>query len=232
MVHYTCYNSFNVHSRKKVSVVFDMFRNKRINRYKNGAVSYVSCTYIPEISKTDSKPRIRYSLSEGDSGVRYSIKEAPKSSREFDSIPKQGDSFKVSAVNELLSQFADNSECIKSELSEALDLSFVDMLIRYINIKGWRDSKVYKAAHMDRRLFSKIMSDREYKPSKDTALALVIGLELNMEQAADVLSRAGYILSHSNKRDVIIEYFIREGIYNMSDINDVLFQLGQKIIGR
>ena len=118
------------------------------------------------------------------------------------------------------------------DLDQLLDLSFVDMVIRYINEKGWRDSRVYKAAQMDRRLFSKIMSDRHYKPSKDTAIALAIALELSLKQTEDLLSRAGYTLSHSNKRDVIIEYFIREGIYNLPDINEVLYRLDLRIIGR
>ena len=118
------------------------------------------------------------------------------------------------------------------DLDQLLDLSFVDMVIRYINEKGWRDAKVYKAAQIDRRLFSKIMSDRNYKPSKDTAIALAIALELSLKQAEDLLSRAGYTLSHSNKRDVIIEYFIREGIYNLPDINEVLYRLDLRIIGR
>ena len=211
--------------------MFDLFRKKRITRYLKGVGSYVRYTYIPESKPVDTPPKVRYSISAADTEVRYSLKETPKFSREH-SIPKQGDAFQVSAVNQLLSQFSANSENLKKELDSTLDLSFVDMLIRYINIRGWRDSKVYKAARMDRRLFSKIMSDREYKPSKDTALSLVIGLELNLEQASDMLSRAGYTLSHSSKRDVIIEYFIREGIYNIADINDVLFQLGQKTIGR
>lgn len=76
------------------------------------------------------------------------------------------------------------------------------------------------------------MSDRNYKPSKDTAIALTIALELTLKQANDLLSRAGYTLFHSNKRDVIIEYFIREGIHDLSDINEVLYNLDQKIIGR
>lgn len=121
---------------------------------------------------------------------------------------------------------------MSSQLDNYLDLTFVDMLTRYISQNGWTDSYVYKAAQMDRRLFSKIMSDRNYKPSKDTALALVIALELSLKQATDLLSRAGYTLSHSNKRDVIIEYFIREKIYNLSDINDVLYHLDEKIVGR
>ena len=125
-----------------------------------------------------------------------------------------------------------NSTSLEEQLGNTLNLTFVDMLSRYINLKGWRDSKVYKAAQIDRRLFSKIMSDREYKPSKDTALALAIALELSLQQTNDLLDRAGYTLSHSNKRDVIIEYFIREGIHCLSDINEVLYKLNQKTIGR
>ncbi|MGI6029157.1 MAG: hypothetical protein ACOX81_07085 [Candidatus Heteroscillospira sp.] len=212
--------------------MFDLFRKKRINQYLRGVGLHIGYTYIPPAKPMDDQPGIRYSISDEDSGVSYSLKETPKSNHHPHGIPGQGDSYQVSTVSQLLSQHSASKEELKKELDNTLDLSFVDMLIRYINIKGWRDSKVYKAAHMDRRLFSKIMSDREYKPSKDTALSLVIGLELNLEQTTDMLSRAGYTLSHSNKRDVIIEYFVREGIYNITDINDVLFQLGQKVIGR
>lgn len=109
-----------------------------------------------------------------------------------------------------------------------MNMTFVDMLTQHINMKGWRDSKVYKAAQIDRRLFSKIMSDRAYKPARDTALALAIALELTLQQTNDLLDRAGYTLSHSNKRDVIIEYFIREGVHNLMDINEVLHKLDQK----
>ncbi len=151
-----------------------------------------------------------------------------------DDIPNDGDGFAAASVRTFLSQNVSSPSLsrLASKLDNYLDLTFVDILTRYINEKGWRDSRVYKAAQMDRRLFSKIMSDRNYKPSKDTALALTIALELSLKQASDLLSRAGYTLSHSNKRDVIIEYFIREGIYDLSDINEVLYRLDQKIIGR
>ena len=162
-------------------------------------------------------------------GIRYSERYSLD-----DDIPNDGDSFAAASVRAFLSQNVSSPSLSRlvNKLDNYLDLTFVDILIRYINEKGWRDSRVYKAAQMDRRLFSKIMSDRNYKPSKDTALALVIALELSLKQASDLLSRAGYTLSHSNKRDVIIEYFIREGIYDLSDINEVLYRLDQKIIGR
>jgi hypothetical protein len=76
------------------------------------------------------------------------------------------------------------------------------------------------------------MSDRQYKPSKDTAIAIALALRLTLSEATDMLSRAGYTFSHSNKKDIIVEYFFREQIYKLDDINEVLYNLGQKIIGR
>ena len=168
--------------------------------------------------------------------IKYSARDTVKYSDRYssDDIPNLGDKFTSSSVKAFLSQNANNPSLgrLANQLDNYLNLTFVDMLTRYINKNGWRDTRVYQAAQMDRRLFSKIMSDRNYKPSKDTAIALAIALELTLTQANDLLSRAGYTLSHSNKRDVIIEYFIREGIHNLSDINEVLYNLDQKIIGR
>ena len=90
-----------------------------------------------------------------------------------------------------------------------------------------KDADVYKAAQVDRRLFSKIVSDREYKPAKDTCVAFAFALKLTLPEAEDLLSRAGYTLSHSSKRDVVIEYFFKEHIYNLNDVNGVLYQLQQ-----
>ena len=119
-----------------------------------------------------------------------------------------------------------------AKLGVNMDCTFVDKLVYHINAKGMRDAQVYKAAQMDKRLFSKIMSNAEYKPSKDTVIALAFALKLTLKETEDLLARAGYTFSHSNKRDVIIEYFFREGIHNLIDINEVLFRLNQKIIGR
>ena len=127
---------------------------------------------------------------------------------------------------------AGNSYGIIRMLEKNKNQTFVDKLLYYIDKKGFRDADVYKAAQIDKRLFSKIVSDREYKPSKDTAIALALGLELSVDEAEDLLSRAGYTFSHSNKRDIIIEFFFKEKVYNIMDINDVLFRLEQKLIGR
>ena len=117
-------------------------------------------------------------------------------------------------------------------LDMAIKQSFVEKVIEIIRQKGVRDSAVYKAAQIDRRLFSKIMSDKNYKPGRDTAIAIALALQLPLAEANDLLERAGYTLSHSNKRDVVIEYLFRERIYNLSKINTVLEMLRQKLIGR
>ena len=92
-------------------------------------------------------------------------------------------------------------------LEKATKLTFVEQVNEYIKNKGLRETTVYKAAQMDRRLFSKVMSDRTYKPSKDTALAMAYSLHLTLEEAEDLLDRAGYSLSNSDKRDIVMGFF-------------------------
>lgn len=118
-------------------------------------------------------------------------------------------------------------ESLQEELAE----SFSKMLIRLIDERGFTDPGVYKKANINRQLFSKIRCNHNYQPSKPTAIALAIALHLTLDETIDLLERAGYTLSRSIKSDVIIEYFIEHGKYDIFAINAALFDFQQATLG-
>ncbi len=109
--------------------------------------------------------------------------------------------------------------------------SFSESLLRMIDERGMSDPQVYKRANLDRKLFSKIRIQKDYRPSKTTALALAIALELNLDELKVLIGRAGYALTHASKLDIIVEYFIGQGIYDLFQINEVLFAFDQPLLG-
>lgn len=109
--------------------------------------------------------------------------------------------------------------------------SFHEMLFRKIDEEKLTDAECYKRANIDRRLFSKIRSDREYQPSKPTVLALAIALRLSLEETEDFLRKAGFALSPAKTSDRIIEFFLRSGKYNIFEINEALFHYSQNPLG-
>ena len=122
----------------------------------------------------------------------------------------------------------------RASLEERLknkDESFSEMLLRLIDERGMKDSDCYNKANVSRKVFSKIRCDRNYHPKKETALAFALALELDIEGTQQLLRTAGYSLSHSNIADIIVEYHILNGIFKVSDINEMLYEYDQKLLG-
>lgn len=126
--------------------------------------------------------------------------------------------------------FIQDSESIEDILKN-LDEGFSKTLLRLIDNSGKTDPEVYKKANIDRKLFSKIKNNPDYRPSKTTAIAFALALELNKDGMEDLIGRAGYTLTRSSKFDVIIEYFIERKNYNIFEINEALFAFDQPLIG-
>lgn len=117
------------------------------------------------------------------------------------------------------------------QLLKDLDAGFSETLLQLIDRTGKKDSEIYKKANVDRKLFSKIRNNMDYKPSKTTALAFAFALELDVNETKDFIGRAGFALSHSSKFDVIVEYFLVNRNYNVFELNEVLFAFDQPLIG-
>lgn len=200
-----------------------IFLKFKVNRHYIKAQEYIAVYYVEPApakpAETKSKADETQSKSKRDDGIRYSAR---------------GDNYDSDAIMSSLDDVLTDSRIggASRTLGLYVNSSFVDKLIEIMNRKNLVPADVYSAVGMDRRLFSKVISDRTGKPSKDTCILLCFALKLSLKEALDLLSRAGYTLSHSAKRDVVIEYFFAKGQYDVSIINDVLGRLEMKPIGR
>jgi len=119
----------------------------------------------------------------------------------------------------------------KSKIPMEVDAGFSETLLSLIDKTGKKDSEIYNKANVSRQHFSKIRNNPDYKPTKTTAIAFAIALELDLEQTRDLIGRAGYALTRSSKFDLIIMYFIDQKNYNLFDINEALYEYDQSLLG-
>lgn len=111
------------------------------------------------------------------------------------------------------------------------DAGFSETLLNLIDKTGKKDSEIYKKACISRQHFSKIRNNPNYRPTKPTAIALALALELDLEATYDLIGRAGFTLSKSSKFDLIIRYFIERKEYNVVAINVALYEFDQPLLG-
>ena len=119
---------------------------------------------------------------------------------------------------------------LKDVVAQAAE-TFQESLFRWIDERGMKDPEVYKKANLDKKLFSKIKKNKDYHPSKNTALALSIALRLNLDETKDLIGRAGYAFSPSEKFDLIIRFYIEEENYDIFEINEALYDFEQPLLG-
>ena len=116
-------------------------------------------------------------------------------------------------------------------LMDNLGEGFTTRLLRLIDERGLKDSTVYKQSNISRQHFSKIQCNRDYNPKKKTVLAFAVGLHLSEDETIDLLKSAGYAFSDGSKRDWIVRYCLEHKIYNINQVNTLLFEYDQEQLG-
>lgn len=195
-------------------VIFDRAAYQISGKLFAGITEYIDDHYVEEHRDTRRERLRRMALPETEACMPCQVYPAP---------PPQMDGNKPP-----LPMAADGS---LDEMLKELDAGFSETLLKLIDRSGKKDSQIYKKANVDRKLFSKLRSNPDYRPSKPTAIAFAIALELDLEETKDLIARAGFALSHSSKFDVIIEYFIQQKNYDIFAINEALFAFDQSLLG-
>lgn len=198
--------------------MFPKFRRQRIPRLE-------PATLIELKQYIDSRLNLPGEAAAADEPADFCPQPLQRFESEKTSAPKAGGSHALNSA-----QMPGAASISLSDALSGIDESFSEMVLRKIDERGMTDAQCYKKAEIDRKLFSKLRGNRLYKPSRQTAVALAIALELSLEETKELLMKAGFALSHSSKFDIIIEYFISRGNYNRFEINEALYEFDQVLI--
>ena len=198
--------------------MFPKFRRQRIPRLEPATLTELK-QYI------DSRLNLPEEAAAADEPADFSPQPSQRFESERTSAPKAGGTHALNSA-----QMSGAASISLSDALSGMDESFSEMVLRKIDERGMTDAQCYKKAEIDRKLFSKLRGNRLYKPSRQTAVALAIALELSLEETKELLMKAGFALSHSSKFDIIIEYFISRGNYNRFEINEALYEFDQQLI--
>ncbi len=185
-----------------------------------------------ERSEAELRARLERLLDEVFPDIVYSIQEDSEATMlGCPWIPDEEEGGTLKRRSKLTSKREEELRRMIEEQLKQMDVAFSAALLKLIDEKGMSDAECYKRANVDRRLFSKIRSNEGYHAKKTTVLAFAIALELNLEETEALLEKAGYTLSGSRKLDVIVQFFITEGFYNIHVINEILYEHDLPLLG-
>lgn len=106
---------------------------------------------------------------------------------------------------------------------------FRDLLFCYLNRSGRTNPEIYRAAQIDRKLFSAICTKPHYQPSRGTVIRLALALQLTLPEAMEFMERAGYALSSARPSDLVVTYYISRGVYDLMTIEAALYEIGEHL---
>ena len=208
------------HEMQIYLVVFDQTAFKLSENLFHSIASYIDQHYV------DTCERTVYGVAEEIRQHRRSRR--PQTNTEYIDICESSASFEVLLP---CAPTATPKAASLPDFLQQADAGFSETLLKLIDQAGYKDSFVYKKAHVSKQHFSKIRNNPNYKPTKETALAFALALELDVAQTNDLIGRAGYTLSNSSKFDLIIRYFIEQKKFNIVEIDCTLFEFDQPLLG-